>query len=447
MDLQRAIEGGLRPDPKFTLPIVLHLLAGLGHAHEHGIVHRDVKPSNLFLPKGRPAKIMDFGVARLVGTHTSTGLVIGTPHYMSPEQVKAADLDGRSDLFSTGLILYELVTGEKAYKADSIVTLLFKIAHETPDFDLIPKGPRWERLRHVLQRSLERDPANRYPDAAAMAADLERALRELGGFFDSTAGAEQAFMRGATPRPMPQPTFVAPTPRPEPKRETLTPTLTPDLGGPRDSYSPTVLIEPKEPAGVSRRALLVGGGLGVVALVILATAVVLSMRSPGTRQAPPRATAASPTTAAPSSPLAAAGIPPPPRSKPTPLPTPRATPPPTDARATDTAPPAGSSTTATPAVSRTEARLDRANDLMERGRYAQALAEARAVLQREPTNAEASALAGDAEAAILIEEAVKKARAALKAGDKEAALVEIKKGLAANPSEGRLLALFREARQ
>jgi tetratricopeptide (TPR) repeat protein len=94
-----------------------------------------------------------------------------------------------------------------------------------------------------------------------------------------------------------------------------------------------------------------------------------------------------------------------------------------------------------------EARLDRANDLMEKGRYPEALAVARAVLDRDPGNAAAKALAGDAEAAIVIESCVKNAKAALKAGEKERALEEIKKGLAVNPSEGRLLALFREATQ
>ncbi len=124
VDLQRAIDSGIRPDPRATLPVVLQLLAGLGHAHEHGIVHRDVKPSNVFLPFGRPAKIMDFGVARLAGLGTTTtGVVVGTPNYMSPEQVSAGEIDGRSDLFSAGLILYELVTGEKAFKADSIVSM------------------------------------------------------------------------------------------------------------------------------------------------------------------------------------------------------------------------------------------------------------------------------------------------------------------------------------
>src|SRR5512136_1563052 len=86
VDLQRGIDSGIRPDPRVTLPVVLQLLDGLGHAHERGIVHRDVKPSNLFLPLGRPAKIMDFGVARLLGLGTTTkGAIVGTPNYMSPE--------------------------------------------------------------------------------------------------------------------------------------------------------------------------------------------------------------------------------------------------------------------------------------------------------------------------------------------------------------------------
>ncbi len=91
--------------------------------------------------------------------------------------------------------------------------------------------------------------------------------------------------------------------------------------------------------------------------------------------------------------------------------------------------------------------MDRANDYMEKGRYNQALAEARAILARDPGNAEAKALAGDAEAAIVVETCIKNAKAALKAGDHETALVEVKKGLAVNPSEARLLALFREATQ
>jgi serine/threonine-protein kinase len=208
VDLQRGIDAGVRPDPRATLPVVLQLLAGLGHAHEHGIVHRDVKPSNVFLPLGRPAKIMDFGVARLAGLGTTTaGVVVGTPNYMSPEQASAGEIDGRSDLFSAGLILYELVTGEKAYQADSLVAILYKILHEPPDLSLIPEGRQWERLRAVLSRALARKADDRYPDARAMSAELALALSDLGGTLDWTAPADQALL--VRPRPTLRPTPAA----------------------------------------------------------------------------------------------------------------------------------------------------------------------------------------------------------------------------------------------
>ena len=436
MDLQRAIAEGMRPDPKFTLPIVLHLLAGLGHAHEHGIVHRDVKPSNLFLPRGRPAKIMDFGVARLAGGQTATGLVIGTPNYMSPEQVRAGKIDGRSDLFSAGLILYELVTGEKTYNADSAVSLLFKIVHEEPNFEAIPKGPTWERLNGVLRRSLAKDPDHRYANAQAMAVDLEQAIVDLGGSFSANAGADQALLRSATPRPTPASTFVAAATAPAAAyaREVAPPAPSPPAA-----------------ASGSRGPLVLGAGLG--AALVLAIAIVgyqlLGRTKPPQPEAPrtsvtvPRA---EPTATAVTTPR---DKPEPPRPRPTATNTaPAPSPAPTNPGAGAASPPADKSAEAASAGSTpSEARLDRANAHMEKGLYAQALAEAKAVLARDPNNADAKALAGDAEAAIVIEECVKRARAALKAGDHETALAEAKKGLAVNPSEARLLGLFREATQ
>jgi serine/threonine protein kinase len=427
VDLQHAISEGMRPDPRFTLPIVLNLLAGLAHAHEHGIVHRDVKPSNLFLPRGRPAKIMDFGVARLAGGQTATGVVVGTPNYMSPEQVRAAALDGRSDLFSTGLILYELVTGEKAYKSDSVVSLLFKIVHEEPDFSAIPKGASWERLGLVLRRSLAKEPEKRYVDAHAMAADLERALGDMGGSYSPTAGADQALLRGATPRPRPSPGFVS----------------VPVATEPTAIKEAEIQVAPATRAAAgpgSRGPLLIGLGLG--ALTVLAVGAVgyllrgRDARPPGKPQ--PQA-------------VARTNVEPAAASTPTPRAEPRPSSPPprntsTSAR-TDPAPPTTRGNEPQPSPPPTEARLDRANDSMEKGRYAQALAEARALLARDPENAEAKALAGDAEAALVVEGCVKKARAALDAGDRETALAEARKGLAVNPSEARLLGLFREATQ
>jgi serine/threonine-protein kinase len=402
IDLQRAIEGGLRPDPKVTLPIVLQVLAGLGHAHEAGIVHRDVKPSNVFLPRGRPAKIMDFGVARLAGGATSAGLVVGTPNYMSPEQVSAGEVDGRSDLFSVGLILYELVTGEKAFRGDSVVSLLYKIVHEQPDLGLIPKGPQWETLDRVLAVSLAKDPDARHRDAHAMEAELARALVDLGGSPDWMTRSDPALTLRVRPaaEATPVPSVVA-----EP--------------------APTASV----PAPPHRSRLFFGLAAALALGTIALLGVAASLMRTGSA---PSLTA----TSSPSPRAAASGSP-----SPAPLPRPR----PAEASPGSSASPGPTAQPSPPAPA--EARLDRANDYMEKGRYAQALAEARAVLARDPNNADARALAGDAEAAILIEECLRKARAALQAGDRDLALEEIKKGLAVNRHEGRLLALHREATQ
>jgi serine/threonine-protein kinase len=429
VDLQRAIESGLRPNPKATLPVVLQLLAGLGHAHEHGIVHRDVKPSNVFLPRGRPAKIMDFGVARLGQAITTTGMVVGTPNYMSPEQVRGGHLDGRSDLFSGGLILYELVTGEKAYQGDSVVALLFKIAHEDPDLSLIPRGAAWEHLRGTLERALAREPDRRYPDAAAMSADLARALLDLGGSADWAAASDLglvvktptrpgAMSLGTTVPPLAAPMALGTAPPAE-----LTPAAPPHA-------------TPAWRSPMALAAVLVGA-----AILILAGALLRLARPPQPGRPAP---SASPGTTASAS--VAPTAPPASHLIPTAAPSSAALP----SSRPSTAPPRPSSeaTEAPPSEPPpSSARVDRANDLLEGRKYAQALAEARAVLKREPRNAEAQTIAEEAEAALIVEEALKKAREALKKGDKDAAVEELKKGLAVNGSDARLLALWREATQ
>jgi serine/threonine-protein kinase len=406
-DLQRAIEGGLRPDPRRTLPIVLQLLAGLAHAHENGIVHRDVKPSNLFLPRKQPAKIMDFGVARLVGGGTATGTIVGTPNYMSPEQVRGQALDGRSDLFSAGLILYELVTGEKAYAADSIVALLYTIAHEPPDLDLIPEGPQWLRLRQVLDGALAHDLERRYADARAMSRELEAALLDLGGAADWATASNWGVVSRATP----------------------------SVARAAES-TPTTLAADSTPVAhaavpPSRRAPLIAAGGLTLAAGVLLLASLSALRRPQAAT-PPTPTArpadASPATPATPSPSARASLP----AVPEPIPV--------QARADTTAPRA--TTTAAQRAS-----VDRASGLLEEGRYGAALAEARAVLRRDPSDEEAKTVAEDAEAALVIEDAIAKARAALTSGDKDAAIEHLKAGLAVNSNERRLLELWHQATQ
>jgi serine/threonine-protein kinase len=410
MDLQRAIEGGLRPDPRRTLPIVLQLLAGLAHAHENGIVHRDVKPSNVFLPRKRPAKILDFGVARLAGGGTTAGTIVGTPNYMSPEQVRGHALDGRSDLFSAGLILYELVTGEKAYKGDSVVALLYSIAHEPPSLALIPRELAWERVRRVLATSLAHDLEQRYADARAMSRELEAGLLDLGGTADWAAACNWGVVSRTTPRP-------APTAAPR------------EVPGAAESWD---AAQGRVSASSRRVPLLAAAGLALAAALLLSVAFLTLKRTPAV-QAPAA-------TADPATPLPAAASRPQPTRVPRPAPSEASAPPRRASEAPRTPAPAAEPE---PAAARTQ----RAGRLLEEGRYSAALAEARAVLQRDPADEEAKTVAEEAEAALVIESALAKARAALREGDKDAAIDHLKIGLAVNSNERRLLELWREATQ
>jgi predicted Ser/Thr protein kinase len=431
VDLQRGIDSGIRPDPRATLPVVLQLLDGLGHAHEHGIVHRDVKPSNVFLPYGRPAKIMDFGVARLTGIGTTTsGVVVGTANYMSPEQASAGDIDGRSDLFSAGLILYELVTGEKAYQADSFVAMLYKIIHEPPDLSLIPEGREWERLRGVLTRALARKADDRYPDARAMSAELAQALVDLGGTVDRAAPADQALL--VRPRHPAQVTRAV-----------------------SEATLPTAAAPPPAPTpapGPARRRGLVAAAGAVALVAVTATAAWLWLR-PGTAPAPAPlpSPAAEPKPTAPVVPLEPTPRAPTPipAARPSPKASPAVTPAPTPVATT-----AADVPTPTPPVALApasglgpEARLARAEDLVAQARWPEALAEARAVLEVQPRNARAAALAQQAEAEIVIDDCLRNARAALQQGDRDRALQELRRGFLVRGNDPRLLALHREAIQ
>jgi len=143
-------------------------LLALEYAHQAGIVHRDIKPGNLMVMAGQTLKVMDFGLARESGAHlTHSGTVIGTPHYMSPEQVQGHALDGRSDLFSMGVVLYELVTGERPFQGDTISTVIYRVLNENPPppRTVNPKVP--ESLSAVIRRALSKQPGDRFPSAAA----------------------------------------------------------------------------------------------------------------------------------------------------------------------------------------------------------------------------------------------------------------------------------------
>jgi serine/threonine protein kinase len=158
--------------------IVLQVLDGLGQAHKLGIVHRDIKPANVFITEEGAAKIMDFGIARLGSTVvTGTGALLGTAAYMSPEQVRGDPVDGRSDLFSVGSMLCELLGGRRPFEGETPAATLYRIAHKEPVLEL-PASPEYESFIPVLERALAKDPDERYATSAEFADALSKCLED-----------------------------------------------------------------------------------------------------------------------------------------------------------------------------------------------------------------------------------------------------------------------------
>ena len=179
-DLRTRLKEGALP-PTEAVYVARQVAEGLGFAHERGIVHRDVKPGNIMLLEGGRAKIMDFGLARMrAADHkTVTGMVLGTPKYMSPEQVAGSPVDQRSDLFSLGIVLFEMLTGARLFGAEDMTQIMHNVTYQEhePPTRLKPELPAM--LDFVVARALKKDPASRYQDAAEFAADLSTCLTEL----------------------------------------------------------------------------------------------------------------------------------------------------------------------------------------------------------------------------------------------------------------------------
>ena len=155
---------------KETVEITLQLCDALAYAHSRGVVHRDIKPDNVHILPGGIIKLTDFGIARITAepSITTQGQVFGTPSYMSPEQVASHTVDHRTDLFSLGITLYEMLTGRKPFVGDSVITITYNIMNNQPTMPVGVPGA----LQQILQRALAKDPNLRYQNAAAMAADL-----------------------------------------------------------------------------------------------------------------------------------------------------------------------------------------------------------------------------------------------------------------------------------
>jgi len=180
-DLTKHIKPSDLLSPTEVLKYVADAADALDYAHKNGVVHRDVKPANMMLlAETKVIKLMDFGIARLAdSSKTKTGMVLGTPSYMSPEQLSGKKVDGRSDLFSLGVTLFQLLTGSLPFKADSMATLMFKIANEQHTNVCAVRADLPPQIDAVVNRALQKTAEARYSTGSEMARDLRAVLSTL----------------------------------------------------------------------------------------------------------------------------------------------------------------------------------------------------------------------------------------------------------------------------
>lgn len=194
----------------FPLPRVLRLMeqvcSALDFAHQRNVIHRDIKPANLILTEDDTLKITDFGTAKILQFGTAqTAHVMGTPSYMSPEQVKGKPVDGRTDIFSLGVILYELMTGEKPFPGRNITTVIYKIVNEDPISPRALDSSIHPGLSAVIERALAKDPAARFQTCG----ELMEALKN----YRDMAGLEAPVLASPPAAPATPSTISEPRPR------------------------------------------------------------------------------------------------------------------------------------------------------------------------------------------------------------------------------------------
>ena len=185
------------------LRILRQAASGLDYAHGRGIVHRDIKPANIMTDEDGAVKITDFGIAKItdVGKMTETSTVVGTPNYMSPEQVQGLEIDGRSDQLSLAVIAYEILTGERPFQGEHLSTIVYRIVAEEPADAQRINSTLTPQIDQVLRRGLSKKPEDRYPNCSNFVGALEMACAESRGWKTLTAGASGVLPTASVRRP------------------------------------------------------------------------------------------------------------------------------------------------------------------------------------------------------------------------------------------------------
>jgi eukaryotic-like serine/threonine-protein kinase len=180
-ELKTLLSAGKALPVPFAVDVAAQMAEGLAYAHEHGIVHRDIKPANIMIVRGELVKITDFGIARMrtANVQTQVGIVLGSPRYMSPEQVAGKRAEPRSDLFSVGVILHEMVTGKPPFNGEDVTSVMFQILNfvPPPPSSINPEVP--EMLDFIVAKAIAKAPTDRYGSTRELATDLRDCQRRL----------------------------------------------------------------------------------------------------------------------------------------------------------------------------------------------------------------------------------------------------------------------------
>ncbi len=259
---------------RFALPeierVMSEILDALGHAHAHGVVHRDMKPANLFVLANGKIKIGDFGIARIESSDlTQVGTIMGTPAYMSPEQICGQPVDGRSDLFSCGVILYQLLTGEKPFTGNATNIVMYKVLNEMPIAPSMLNVTLPAAFDQVVKKAMAKAPDQRYQTAQEFMAAISAAAHATAANDDDQTIVQQrpsepaTVIRQADPPTVVRPRESAPVPAPAPAPV------------PAPMHAPTSAPVPTTARG-SNKPLLMVGAVAAAVLVIGAGAYVMT---------------------------------------------------------------------------------------------------------------------------------------------------------------------------
>lgn len=199
--LQKMIKDSGKLSPGKAVRYAIRILAGLSEAHKNGVIHRDIKPQNILVDQNGNIKVADFGIARLVDggkSWTDNDMVLGSVHYVSPEQAQGEEVDGRSDLYSVGVVLYEMLTGTPPFDAEKPMRIVYMHCNDLPE----PPRARCKAvspsLEEVILKALEKNPADRFETAAKMSNILKRAMKHPEGGLVANSDSELSFAERIT---------------------------------------------------------------------------------------------------------------------------------------------------------------------------------------------------------------------------------------------------------